>query len=177
MRGSPQRVSPHFWQHRTRVEEDDGAKTPQLGFIHPHVAHLRDQLSQHPVGWEHRGGSAGFQGPPPGREPPRFAPHLSKMAPTPALWALLRWTWRPVAKRIPSLTVMERCEKEAMSSSFQPGGPNRGQDPPKILRGHPETPPPAPHIQSPQRHGAHTPQLRLGMPQRSLEAPLLEEGK
>lgn len=44
------------------------------------------------------------------------------MAPTPALWALFRWTWSPVARRIPSFTAMDRCEKEAMSSSFQPGG-------------------------------------------------------
>lgn len=43
------------------------------------------------------------------------------MEPTPALWALLLWTWRPVANRMPSFTVTERCEKEAISSSFQPG--------------------------------------------------------
>lgn len=42
------------------------------------------------------------------------------MAPTPALWALLRWTCSPVANRIPSLTAMERCENDAMSSSFHP---------------------------------------------------------
>ena len=48
------------------------------------------------------------------------ASYLSKMDPTPALWALLLWTWRPVANNMPSLTVTERCEKEAMSSSFQP---------------------------------------------------------
>lgn len=55
---------------------------------------------------------------------------LSKMAPTPALWALLRCTCSPVASRIPSLTAMERCEKEAMSSSFQPGkrGSGRASD-------------------------------------------------
>ena len=47
--------------------------------------------------------------------------HLSKMEPTPALWALLLWTWSPVANKIPSFTVTERWEKEAMSSSFQPG--------------------------------------------------------
>uniref|UniRef100_A0A0E9WET5 Uncharacterized protein n=1 Tax=Anguilla anguilla TaxID=7936 RepID=A0A0E9WET5_ANGAN len=33
---------------------------------------------------------------------------LSKMEPTPALWALLRWTCSPVASRIPSFTVTER---------------------------------------------------------------------
>lgn len=44
------------------------------------------------------------------------------MAPTPALWALLRCTCSPVARRMPSFTAMERCEKEAMSSSFQPAG-------------------------------------------------------
>lgn len=49
-------------------------------------------------------------------------PHLSKMAPTPALWALFRWTCSPVARRIPSFTAMDRWEKEAMSSSFQPEG-------------------------------------------------------
>lgn len=49
-----------------------------------------------------------------------FFSDLSKMEPTPALWALLRWTWRPVARRIPSFTVTERWENEAMSSSFQP---------------------------------------------------------
>lgn len=48
-------------------------------------------------------------------------PHLSKIAPTPALWALFRWTCSPVARRIPSFTAMDRWEKEAMSSSFQPG--------------------------------------------------------
>lgn len=42
------------------------------------------------------------------------------MAPTPALWALLRWTCSPVANRIPSLTAIERCENDAMSSSFHP---------------------------------------------------------
>ncbi|KAG7230829.1 hypothetical protein INR49_019643, partial [Caranx melampygus] len=47
--------------------------------------------------------------------------YLSKMEPTPALWALLLWTWRPVANRMPSFTVTERCENEAISSSFQPG--------------------------------------------------------
>lgn len=50
-----------------------------------------------------------------------MGPHLSKMAPTPALWALFRWTCSPVARRIPSFTAMDRWEKEAMSSSFQPG--------------------------------------------------------
>lgn len=42
------------------------------------------------------------------------------MAPTPALWALFRWTCSPVANRIPSLIVIERCENDAMRSSFQP---------------------------------------------------------
>lgn len=42
------------------------------------------------------------------------------MAPTPALWALLRWTCSPVANRIPSLIAIERCENDAMRSSFQP---------------------------------------------------------
>lgn len=46
--------------------------------------------------------------------------YLSKMAPTPALWALLRWTCSPVARRIPSFTAIERCEKDAMRSSFHP---------------------------------------------------------
>lgn len=54
------------------------------------------------------------------------AAHLSKMAPTPALWALFRWTCSPVARRIPSFTAMDRWEKEAMSSSFQPGGGTHG---------------------------------------------------
>ena len=45
----------------------------------------------------------------------------SKMVPTPAWWALLRWTWRPVASRMPSFTWMERCENPPISSSFQPG--------------------------------------------------------
>lgn len=54
------------------------------------------------------------------------APHLSKMAPTPALWALLRWTCSPVASRIPSFTEMDRWEKEAISSSFQPAGGREG---------------------------------------------------
>lgn len=42
------------------------------------------------------------------------------MAPTPALWALLRCTCSPVANRIPSLIAIERCENDAMRSSFQP---------------------------------------------------------
>lgn len=42
------------------------------------------------------------------------------MAPTPALWALLRWTCSPVASRIPSLIAIERCENDAIRSSFQP---------------------------------------------------------
>lgn len=46
--------------------------------------------------------------------------YLSKMAPTPALWALFLWTWRPVASKIPSFTEMERWENDAISSSFQP---------------------------------------------------------
>jgi len=49
------------------------------------------------------------------------ATYLSKMEPTPALWALFLWTWRPVANRMPSFTVIERCENEAIRSSFQPG--------------------------------------------------------
>lgn len=44
------------------------------------------------------------------------------MAPTPALWALLRCTCSPVASRIPSFTDIERCENDAMRSSFQPEG-------------------------------------------------------
>ncbi|TNN57126.1 hypothetical protein EYF80_032711 [Liparis tanakae] len=44
------------------------------------------------------------------------------MAPTPALWALLRWTCRPVASRMPSFTEMERWENDAIRSSFQPVG-------------------------------------------------------
>ncbi len=48
--------------------------------------------------------------------------YLSKMAPTPALWALFLCTWRPVASRMPSFTVMERWENDAISSSFQPDG-------------------------------------------------------
>lgn len=57
------------------------------------------------------------------RSPPSIPPsaHLSKMAPTPALCALFRCTWSPVAKRIPSFTAMERWEKEAIRSSFHPG--------------------------------------------------------
>lgn len=49
-----------------------------------------------------------------------LATNRSKMDPTPALCALLLWTWRPVASRMPSFTVTERCEKEAIRSSFQP---------------------------------------------------------
>lgn len=48
--------------------------------------------------------------------------HLSKMAPTPALWALFLCTCSPVASKIPSFTEMERWEKEAIRSSFQPVG-------------------------------------------------------
>lgn len=48
--------------------------------------------------------------------------YLSKIAPTPALWALFLCTCRPVASRIPSFTEMERWEKDAISSSFQPVG-------------------------------------------------------
>ena len=48
------------------------------------------------------------------------------MAPTPALWALLRCTCSPVASRIPSLIAIERCENDAMRSSFQPAGEMRG---------------------------------------------------
>lgn len=51
---------------------------------------------------------------------PLNATYRSKMEPTPALWALLLWTWRPVANRMPSFTVTERCENEAIRSSFQP---------------------------------------------------------
>lgn len=57
------------------------------------------------------------------------ATNLSKMEPTPALWALLLWTWRPVANRMPSFTVTERCENEAMSSSFQPGCKRKTEKP------------------------------------------------
>lgn len=58
----------------------------------------------------------------PGRCMPSARPpaHLSKMAPTPALCALLRCTCSPVASRIPSFTAMERWEKEAIRSSFHP---------------------------------------------------------
>lgn len=48
--------------------------------------------------------------------------HLSKMAPTPALWALFLCTCSPVASKIPSFTEMERWEKEAIRSSFHPVG-------------------------------------------------------
>ena len=51
---------------------------------------------------------------------------LSKMAPTPALWALLRCTCSPVANRIPSFTAIDRCENDAMRSSFQPEGETGG---------------------------------------------------
>lgn len=44
----------------------------------------------------------------------------SNMVPTPAWWALLLCTWRPVASSIPSLTTIDRCEKPAIRSSFQP---------------------------------------------------------
>lgn len=44
------------------------------------------------------------------------------MEPTPALWALLRCTCSPVARRMPSCTETERCEKEAIRSSFHPAG-------------------------------------------------------
>lgn len=47
-------------------------------------------------------------------------PYLSKMAPTPALFALSRWSSE--ASRTPSLELMERWENDAMSSSFQPDG-------------------------------------------------------
>ena len=46
----------------------------------------------------------------------------SKMLPTPAWCAELRWTVRPVASTMPSRTSIERCENAAISSSFQPGG-------------------------------------------------------
>lgn len=44
--------------------------------------------------------------------------YLSKMAPTPALFALSRCSSE--ASRTPSFELMERCENDAMSSSFQP---------------------------------------------------------
>lgn len=46
--------------------------------------------------------------------------YLSKMAPTPALFALSRWSSE--ASRTPSFELMERWENDAMSSSFQPDG-------------------------------------------------------
>lgn len=56
-----------------------------------------------------------------------LATNRSKMDPTPALCALLLWTWRPVANKMPSFTVTERCEKEAMRSSFQPESGEKGR--------------------------------------------------
>lgn len=50
----------------------------------------------------------------------RVHPYLSKMAPTPALFALSRCSSE--ASRTPSLELMERWENDAMSSSFQPDG-------------------------------------------------------
>lgn len=47
------------------------------------------------------------------------------MEPTPALWALLRCTCSPVARRMPSCTETERCEKEAIRSSFHPADQRR----------------------------------------------------
>ena len=77
-------------------------------------------------------------------------PHLSKIAPTPALWALFRWTCSPVARRIPSFTAMDRWEKEAMSSSFQPGGRRaQGHAAASGPRGHP-----SPHGAAIQRQHA-----------------------
>lgn len=50
----------------------------------------------------------------------KYHSNLSNMAPTPALWALFRCTCNPVANSIPSFTVIERCENDAMRSSFHP---------------------------------------------------------
>lgn len=46
--------------------------------------------------------------------------YLSKMPPTPTLFALSRWSSE--ASRTPSFELMERWENDAMSSSFQPDG-------------------------------------------------------
>lgn len=60
---------------------------------------------------------------------PCWDTHLSKMAPTPALWALFLCTCSPVASRMPSFTEMERWEKEAIRSSFHPVGRATGLSP------------------------------------------------
>jgi len=44
----------------------------------------------------------------------------SNMVPTPAWWALLLWTCKPVANNIPSFTTVDLCENAAINSSFQP---------------------------------------------------------
>lgn len=54
--------------------------------------------------------------------------NLSNMAPTPALWALFRCTCNPVANNIPSFTAIERCENDAMRSSFHPERDRRNHD-------------------------------------------------
>lgn len=110
-----------LWRWPTWVEEDDGPQTAELCLVHLHVFHLGHQLRQDSADMKVVLGA--------NMETKRqsqqvilhvFATYLSKIEPTPALWALLRWTWRPVASRMPSFTVTERCEKEAMRSSFQP---------------------------------------------------------
>lgn len=45
---------------------------------------------------------------------------LSNIGPTPACWAEFLWTVIPVAKTIASFTSIERWEKAAINSSFQP---------------------------------------------------------
>lgn len=81
-------------ESRTWIEEDDGAKATQLRLIHTHVSHFGNQFGQHPVArrektraGEVREYDLGGLPPPPVRPPkiPPPDPHLSKMAPTPAL--------------------------------------------------------------------------------------------
>lgn len=90
--------------------------------------------------------------------------NLSNMAPTPALWALFLWTCNPVASSIPSFTAIERCENDAMRSSFHPERQTSNNDstlytvrkylsnraPLTILPGNYSTPP------------AHFPRVELG---------------
>ena len=45
----------------------------------------------------------------------------SNIGPMPTWWAVLRYTWRPVASTMLSLDATDWCEKLAISNSFQPG--------------------------------------------------------
>lgn len=126
----------------TWVEEDDGSQTAKLRLIHLHIFHFGYQLCQDSArdrrktrDDKNKTRLHKEEGVADGCNHVKYifkdnkdsnivlrlnATYLSKMEPTPALWALLLWTWRPVANRMPSFTVTERCENEAIRSSFQP---------------------------------------------------------